>query len=104
MESRTGSVTAVFQGRFMTKISTDVLNVSRSGVSTLVGGAVLAAIFVLPLQAADTTAETDSEGQQLQEVVVTGSFIPRTDKETPSPVQVVSEEDIKQSGYTTVSD
>jgi iron complex outermembrane recepter protein len=40
----------------------------------------------------------------LQEVVVTGSLIKRTDTETPSPVQVISEKDLVNSGYTQVSD
>ena len=41
---------------------------------------------------------------ELQEIVVTGSLIKRTDTETPSPVQVISAEDLKNSGYTNVSD
>ena len=36
--------------------------------------------------------------------MVTGSLIKRTDTETPSPVQIISAEDIKNSGYTNVSD
>jgi iron complex outermembrane receptor protein len=39
-----------------------------------------------------------------QRVVVTGSLIARTDQETASPVQVLSAADLKQSGYTSVSD
>ena len=39
-----------------------------------------------------------------QQVVVTGSNIRRTDTETPSPVQVLTAEDIKNSGYTSVGD
>lgn len=48
-----------------------------------------------------TTAPHDTE---LQEIVVTGSLIRRTDAETPSPVQVITAEDLTKSGYTTVSD
>jgi iron complex outermembrane receptor protein len=40
----------------------------------------------------------------IQEVVVTGSIIRRTDTETPSPVQVVTSQDLQQSGYTSVSE
>jgi iron complex outermembrane recepter protein len=40
----------------------------------------------------------------LQEVVVTGSLIKRTDTETPSPVQVISAQDLRNSGYSNVSD
>jgi iron complex outermembrane receptor protein len=40
----------------------------------------------------------------LQTVVITGSYIPRIDKETPSPVTTISSEDIERSGLTTVAD
>jgi iron complex outermembrane receptor protein len=40
---------------------------------------------------------------ELQEIVVTGSLIKRTDIETPSPVQVLSADDIKSQGYTNIS-
>jgi iron complex outermembrane recepter protein len=52
--------------------------------------------------AADTADTADSD-QTLTEVVVTGSRISRTDSETPSPVQIVTEAEIKESGYTSVS-
>ncbi|HJU26442.1 MAG TPA: TonB-dependent receptor plug domain-containing protein, partial [Rhodanobacteraceae bacterium] len=42
--------------------------------------------------------------QQMQTIVVTGSAVPRTDLETPSPVTVLNSQDIKRSGLTTVSD
>ena len=41
---------------------------------------------------------------QLQEIVITGSLISRTNVETPSPVQVISSKDLTQSGYTDLSD
>lgn len=40
----------------------------------------------------------------VQRVMVTGSNIRRTDTETPSPVQVITAEDIKASGYTSIQD
>jgi iron complex outermembrane receptor protein len=49
-------------------------------------------------------APSASAGPELQEIVVTGSLIKRTDTETPSPVQVITAEDLKNSGYTNVSD
>jgi iron complex outermembrane receptor protein len=49
-----------------------------------------------------TTAGSDES--QLEEVVVTGSLIRRTESETPSPVQIVTAKDIEDSGYTTISD
>jgi iron complex outermembrane receptor protein len=39
-----------------------------------------------------------------QQVVVTGSNVRRTDSETPSPVQVMTAADIKNSGYTSIGD
>jgi iron complex outermembrane recepter protein len=50
------------------------------------------------------TTAAASEEPQLAEVVVTGSLIRRTDSETPSPMQIVSAQDIVDSGYTTISD
>ena len=41
--------------------------------------------------------------EQLQTVVVTGSLIARTSIETPNPVQVISNKDLVQSGYTDIS-
>src|ERR1700691_5350693 len=46
-----------------------------------------------------------AQGEEpLAQVVVTGSLIKRTDTETPSPVQVISEKELLDSGYTNVSD
>src|SRR5580698_2824626 len=45
-----------------------------------------------------------SQSPELTEIVVTGSLIKRTDTETPSPVQVISAVDLKDLGYTNVSD
>ncbi len=42
--------------------------------------------------------------QSLERIVVTGSNIPRAESETPSPVQVITVADVKNSGYTSVSD
>lgn len=42
--------------------------------------------------------------QELERVTVTGSNIRRTDTETPSPVQVITEADIKKAGYTSISE
>ena len=70
----------------------------------------LAAIPVAAL-AQDTTTSTTTDttrspaaNQQIQRVEVTGSRIRRTDIETPSPVQVISAKEIRESGYTSVSE
>lgn len=62
-------------------------------------------ILSVAAQAQDAaTADQTAPEQQLQEVVVTGSLIKRTDTETPSPVQVVTATELKASGYTDISD
>src|ERR1700690_511135 len=40
----------------------------------------------------------------LDTIVVTGSYIRRTDTESPSPVDVISAEDIEKSGKTSIAD
>jgi iron complex outermembrane receptor protein len=62
------------------------------------------AVAALIAAATTATAQTAPPSPELQEIVVTGSLIKRTDTETPSPVQIISAEDIKNSGYTNVSD
>lgn len=49
-------------------------------------------------------ATPSSGNAQLQEVVITGSLIERTNIETPNPVQIISSKDLVQSGYTDISD
>lgn len=55
-----------------------------------------------PAQAQEQAAGGGAE--QLQTVVVTGTLIKRADFDTPSPLQVISAEDLKNSGYTSISD
>ncbi len=50
------------------------------------------------------TAPAAAAPQALERIVVTGSNIPRAESETPSPVQVITVADVKNSGYTSVSD
>ena len=52
----------------------------------------------------DTTSGTQTKPKELGAVEVTGSAIPRTSKETPSPVIVINALQIKRSGLTTVAD
>lgn len=65
-----------------------------TGVSLALG---VAAPWAAP--AADTPSE-----DQLQEVVITGSLIPQTTKETSTPVTTISAEDIQIKGFATVAD
>ena len=70
----------------------------------------LAIASVAGLALAQTPAPADAQDQsqprkeQLGTITVTGSALPRTDTETPSPVTIISALDIKRSGLTTVAD
>ncbi len=65
----------------------------------------IAAGLATTMAASVAIAQTapSGSGEQLSEIVVTGSSIKRADIETPSPVQVISEEELKQSGYTSIA-
>lgn len=60
----------------------------------------------LHAQSADTAGSTpgDRKATTLEQVVVTGSRIPRATLEGPSPVTVISKEDIDAQGYRSVFD
>jgi iron complex outermembrane recepter protein len=75
--------------------------VLRRAIHGLIAGTASAAIFSGAALAQTTQAKSEPE---LQEIVVTGSLIKRTDTETPSPVQIITSQDLKDSGYTQVSD
>lgn len=71
----------------------------------------LAAMLLTPavaVQAQDTGSSAsppqDQNAKQLQTVTVTGSALPRIDVETPSPVTVITAQQIQRSGLTTLSD
>jgi iron complex outermembrane recepter protein len=51
-----------------------------------------------------TPSANPSGSAPLQEVIITGSLIERTSIETPNPVQIISNKDLVQSGYTDISD
>ena len=53
--------------------------------------------------AADNGAQAPKKVERLKTIMVTGSLIPQIDMETPAPVQVISAEQIKRSGFTSVS-
>jgi iron complex outermembrane recepter protein len=55
--------------------------------------------------AADVPLPASSKSSQtLETIVVTGSYLRRTDSETPSPVQLITAEEIEKSGKSTISD
>jgi len=49
-------------------------------------------------------AQEVAQTQPMEKIEVTGTAIRRTDTETPSPVQVITADEMKKSGYTTVSE
>lgn len=59
-----------------------------------------------PATSQDQSQAAPSQGnaKQLQTITVTGSALPRVDTETPSPVTVITAQQIARSGYTTISD
>lgn len=62
------------------------------------------AVMALASQAQAQTQAQASSTQALEKVVVTGSLIKRTDKETPAVVQTITREDIRSSGYATLEE
>ncbi|TDK60054.1 TonB-dependent receptor domain-containing protein [Sapientia aquatica] len=72
---------------------------SRSMRVMFSGGVALSlGMLAQPVFAQDTTTAAP-----VQRVEITGSSIRRIDSETPSPVQVITAEDLKKSGYTSIS-
>jgi iron complex outermembrane receptor protein len=72
------------------------LSLAFSGVALTVG--------VMEGAQAQTTENPGASAQAPQRVVVTGSLISRTDTETPTPVQVLTAQDIQRSGKTSVAE
>ncbi|MDB5455135.1 MAG: TonB-dependent receptor [Caulobacter sp.] len=70
--------------------------------STMICGAAVAMFGANP--AAAQTAAPPAEATQVEEIVVTGSLFRRTDTETPSPVTVLTTENLQRAGITTASD
>jgi iron complex outermembrane recepter protein len=68
----------------------------------ITANAAAATLFAASAHAQQSTAA--AQGPELQEIVVTGSLIKRTDTETPAPVQIITDQDLKNSGYTNVVD
>ena len=78
--------------------------VARTIKGALAVSAITAASGAVAVYAQVPPPTQPSSGQKLEEIVVTGSLIKRSDFDTPSPVQVVTAEDLEQSGYTSVSE
>jgi iron complex outermembrane receptor protein len=67
-----------------------------------------ACLMLLPVFAAADAKGPPRQGADsgpvLEEILVTGSYIHRTDTESPSPVDVINAEDIIKSGKTSIAD
>jgi len=81
-------------------------NMSRSLRLIFSGGMVMGIGMLAQPAFSQTTTDTSitsSTTTPVQRVEITGSSIRRVDTETPSPVQVISAEDLKKSGYTSIA-
>jgi outer membrane cobalamin receptor len=62
-------------------------------------------VLALATQAhAQATAPSTDAAPKLDRVEITGSMIKRTDRETPTPVSVITRDDIERSGATTLDE
>jgi iron complex outermembrane receptor protein len=68
-----------------------------------IGVWILAGALAVAPAASDAQVQT-AAAAPIEKIEVTGSAIRRTDTETPSPVQIITSEDLKRTGYTDVSD
>lgn len=57
-----------------------------------------------PVSQNQAQQSTQNENVELGKVTVTGTAIPRTNTETPAPVTVITAKQIKESGFTSISD
>ena len=83
-----------------TQVPAPERRLTHSAVSTKPLAAAVIALAALragPADAQQAPSSSASSSTELQEVVVTGSLIKRTDTETPSPVQVITDQDLKRS-------
>ncbi len=82
-------------------------NAGHGAVGAAVRRALLAAAVAasaLPSSQVFAQAAPEPQDEPLEEVIVTGSILRRTDAETPSPVTVISAEDLAERGINTVSE
>ena len=75
-----------------------------SRAASLVALAVWSALQTAGAQTAPAPAKTAATDNSLEEIVVTGSLIPRSKTETSTPALVIAAEDLQLKGFTTVAD
>lgn len=75
-------------------------------VSWMIAVATFSASYFLTAYAADTNASTSKKknDDELQEVVVTGSLLPQSQKETATPITIITSADMKQRGFSTLAE
>ena len=71
-----------------------------TSISTILTGGALLLVGAI----ASSSAFAQEQATNLDRITVTGSNIPRTNTETPSPVQVVTRQEIDRTGKTTVAE
>ena len=79
----------------------------NQSVSAAVRRALLAAAVAaagMPAGVAFAQEQQENTNQPMEEVVVTGSILRRTDAETPSPVTVISAETLEERGINTIAE
>ena len=80
---------------------------TRNRLSLFIGLALAisagAASAAMPQDTAASNTQAPKKVERLKTIMVTGSLIPQIDMETPAPVQVISAEQIRRSGFTSVS-
>jgi len=64
----------------------------------------LAGIATLTLQSATVLAQTPPAEKKPERIEVTGSAIKRVDAEGPAPIEIISREDIRRTGATTINE
>jgi iron complex outermembrane receptor protein len=77
---------------------------ARLMASTMICGAAVAFLGAWPAVAQTAAQPAPPEETQVEEIVVTGSLFRRTDTETPSPVTVLTSENLQRAGISNASD
>ena len=76
----------------------------RAGAAPIAMLVALAAAPAFAQTAPSDTADQSAEAADAPDIVVTGSLFRRTDTETPSPVTVLTADNLEKAGITTVND
>jgi iron complex outermembrane receptor protein len=81
------------------------LKVLPLAIAQIIAAGAFSATFAASAMAQQKAADPEPQANQpTQRVEITGSYIRRADAETPSPVQVITAADLKNSGYTSISE